>query len=121
VAVQSETVALARIYELAQQLPESKREEIQGLAESYARVVVEEEWPLLPQGRSSPRAQELSDDLRSAIQEFDPSTTTEQIIYTQELNAVNDLDEDRETRLLDARLRLPDILWVALVGLTICT
>jgi hypothetical protein len=83
-------------------------------------VVVEEEWPLLPQGRSSPRAQELSDDLRSAIQEFDPSTTTEQIIYTQELNAVNDLDEDRETRLLDARLRLPDILWVALVGLTIC-
>jgi hypothetical protein len=31
VAVQSETVALARIYELAQQLPESKREEIQGL------------------------------------------------------------------------------------------
>ncbi len=74
----------------------------------------------MPQGRSSPRAQELSDDLRSAIQEFDPSTTTEQIIYTQELNAVNDLDEDRETRLLDARLRLPDILWVALVGLTIC-
>lgn len=120
VAVQSETVALARIYELAQQLPESKREEIQGIAESYARVVVEEEWSLLPQGRSSPRAQELSDDLRSAIQEFEPSTTTEQIIYTQELNAVNDLDEDRETRLLDARLRLPDILWVALVGLTIC-
>jgi hypothetical protein len=120
VAVQSETVALARIYELAQQLPESKREEIQGLAESYARVVVEEEWPLLPNGRFSPRAQELSDDLRSAIQEFEPSTTTEQSIYTQELNAVNDLDEDRETRLLDARLRLPDILWVALLGLTIC-
>jgi hypothetical protein len=120
VAVQSETADLARIYELAQQLPESKREEIQGLAESYARVVVEQEWPLLPQGRFSPRAQELSDDLRSAIQEFEPSTTTEQIIYTQELNAVSDLDEDRETRLLDARLRLPDILWVALVGLTIC-
>jgi hypothetical protein len=33
---------------------------------------------------------------------------------------VNDLDEDRETRLLDAHLRLPDILWIALVGLTIC-
>jgi hypothetical protein len=119
-AVQSESADLARIYELAQQLPEAKREEIQGLAESYARVVVEQEWPLLKQGRFSPHAQELSDDLRSAIQEFEPSTTTEQIIYTQELNAVNDLDKDRETRLLDARLRLPAILWVALAGLTIC-
>jgi hypothetical protein len=120
VVVQSESADLARIYELAQQLPQAKREEIQGLAESYARVVVEEEWPLMRQGRFSPRAQALADELRSAIQAFEPSTATEQIIYTQELNAVNDLDESRETRLLDARLRLPLILWVALVGLSIC-
>jgi len=50
VAVQSESGALARIYELSQRLPESKREEIQGLAESYACVVVEKEWPLLVVG-----------------------------------------------------------------------
>ncbi len=118
--VQHEAEDVSRIYALAQQLPESKRNEIQGLAEAYARVVVEEEWPLMRQSRSSPRAQGLAEELRSAIQEFEPSTPTEQIIYTQELNAVNDLDEDRETRLLDARLRLPAILWVALVGLTIC-
>jgi hypothetical protein len=116
--VQNEAADVARVYELAQQLPESKREEIRGLAESYARVVVEEEWPLMRQGRSSPRAQTLADELRSAIQEFEPATSTEQAIYAQELVAVNDLDESRATRLLDVRQRLPPILWIALVGLS---
>ena len=118
--VESETADLARIYELAQQIPESKREEIQGLVKSYARVVVEEEWPLMEQDRFSPRAQALADNLRSTIQEFEPRTTTEQIIYTQELEAVSDLDKDRVTRLVDARLHLPVTLWVALVGLAVC-
>jgi len=56
VVVQSETADLARIYALAQQLPEPKREEIQGLTETYARAVVKEEWPLMRRGRFSPRA-----------------------------------------------------------------
>jgi len=52
--VQNEAADVARIYALAQQLPEAKREEIQGLAKSYARVVLEEEWPLMRQGQTSP-------------------------------------------------------------------
>lgn len=118
VTVQSEASDVARIYKLAQSFPESKREEIQGLAESYARVVVEEEWPLMRQGQSSPRAQALANELRIAIQEFKPATTVEQLIYTQELDAVNDLDRSRTTRLLDVRLHLPPVLWIALIGLS---
>src|SRR5919199_83431 len=87
--VQSEAADVSRIYLLAQRLPESKRGEVQGLAEAYARVVVEKEWPLMEQGRSSPRAQALADELRSAIQGFKPATSAQQIIYTQELTAVN--------------------------------
>jgi hypothetical protein len=120
IVMESETGDLARIYALAGQLPESKREEIRGLAKSYARAVVEEEWLLLAQGRFSPRAQELVEELRRSIQEFEPSTSTEQIIYTQELNAMSDLDKDRVNRLVDARLHLPLILWGALVGLAVC-
>ncbi len=117
--VQNEAADVARIYQLAQQFPESKRDEIQGLAESYARVVVEEEWPLMRQSRTSPRAQALADRLRSAIQEFKPATSTEQVIYAQELDAVNDLHKDRDTRLLDVGQRLPPILWIAVLGLSI--
>jgi hypothetical protein len=82
-------------------------------------VVVEEEWPPMRQGQTSPHAQALTDELRSAIQEFEPSTTTEQLIYAQELDAVNDLDKSREARVLDARLHLPPILWTTLLGFSI--
>ena len=117
--VENEAADVARIYQLAQQYPESKREEIQGLAASYARAVVEEEWPLMRRGQSSPRAQALANELRSVVQEFRPATTAEQVIYTHELDAVNDLDESRATRLLDLRQGLPPILWIALGGLSI--
>jgi hypothetical protein len=117
--VQSEAADVERIYDLAQELPESKREEIQGLAQSYVRVVVEQEWPLMRQGQTSPRAQALADNLRSAIQEFKPTTTNEQVIYAQELDAVNDLDKDRVIRLLDVGHGLPLLLWIALFLLAI--
>lgn len=117
--VEDEAADVARIHALAQQLPEPPRDEIQGLAESYARVVVEEEWPLMRRGRTSPQAQALADRLRNAIQEFRPTTPREQTLYTQELNAVNDLDQARSTRLLGVRQHLPPILWLALLGLSI--
>ena len=119
VTVQNESADVARIYALAQQLPQSKRDEIRGLAESYARVVVEQEWPLMQQGQTSPRSQALAYELRSAIQEFKPATSAQQIIYAQELDAVNDLDSDRVTRLTDVGQGLPPILWIALGGLSI--
>jgi hypothetical protein len=82
-------------------------------------VVVEEEWSLMRQGQASPRAQVLADNLRSAIQEFKPTTNNEQVVYAQELDAVNDLDEDRVTRLLDVGQGLPPLLWIALFILVI--
>jgi hypothetical protein len=117
--VESEAADVARIYQLAHELPKSKREEIQGLTESYVRVVVEQEWPLMRQGQSSPRAQAIADNLRSAIQEFKPTTNNEQVIYSHEIDAVNDLDRDRVARLLDVRHGLPPLLWIALFVLSI--
>jgi Protein of unknown function (DUF4239) len=115
--VQSEAADVSQIYLLAQRLPEPKRGEVQGLAESYARVAVEEEWPLMSQNRSSPRAQALADELRNAIQGYKPATSAQQSIYAQELSAVNELDNNRATRLLDMHPHLPLILWTALLGL----
>ena len=71
------------------------------------------------QGRASPRAQALANELRSAIQGFEPATSAQQSIYAQELSAANELDSDRATRLLAVRPRLPPILWIALLGLTV--
>lgn len=111
---------LAGIHGLAEQFPEPKRSQVQGLVRSYARTVVDEEWPLMRDGRSSPRAQALMDDLRQNIEDFEPDTVAEQAIYDQQLSRVQDLSDARGTRLVAIDEGIPLILWgVLLVGGTI--
>lgn len=50
-------------------------------AQSYTRVVVEEEWSLMEDGQSSPRAWALMDEIRQRIREFEASTSTEQVLH----------------------------------------
>jgi hypothetical protein len=120
--VQSEAGDVEEIYKLAEPLPQPKREQIQGLATSYARVVVDEGWPLMKQGGWSPRADALADELRKSIQEgYKTSTGAEQRFFAEELSVMDELDEDREVRLLAVRQHLPGILWFALVVLATTT
>jgi hypothetical protein len=62
--VDQEATGLAEIAWLAHRLPEPEGSRIQELARSYGEVVVEEEWPLMREGRSSPRAWTLLDEIR---------------------------------------------------------
>jgi Protein of unknown function (DUF4239) len=116
--VQSEAGNLEEIYRLAEPLPELERDRIRGLATSYARVVVGEEWTRMRQAQTSPRADALVEELRRSIQEgYSTSTGTEQEIFGRELDAMDELDEDRNARLLALHQRLPSILWIALIVL----
>ncbi len=92
--VQSEAGNLEDIYREAGQLPEPEGGRIQELAESYARVVVEEEWPLIGRGRESqpsPPAETLSEELEESIEGFEPSTNGEQALHTQLITLADDL------------------------------
>jgi Protein of unknown function (DUF4239) len=121
-ALQSEAGDIEEIYRLSEPLPEPKQEQIQGLATSYARVVVNEEWPLMEVGRTSPRADALIEELRRSIQEgYSTSTGAEQDFFGEALDVMDELDADREARVLAVHQRLPSILWIALVILAIAT
>jgi hypothetical protein len=100
---------------LAGSFPEPERGRIQDLAASYVRVVVEDEWPTMQQGRTSPRAETLVAELRSSIQDFEPRTEAEQALQSEGLTQVDDLNEERALRLLEVREGIPPILWVVLV------
>jgi Protein of unknown function (DUF4239) len=110
-----EASSLAEIFWIADRLPESDGRHIQELARSYARVVVYDEWDLMEQQKSSPRAWDLLDDLRASLQNFDPSTPEEQVLYEQGLERMRDLADARRDRLLEAEQGLPVILWVVLI------
>ena len=54
--VEREAGSLEGIFEIAEQLPQPQRDRIQELTESYTRIVVDEEWPLMERGQESPHA-----------------------------------------------------------------
>jgi hypothetical protein len=119
--VKSEASNVEELYWLTEQLPKPERCEIQELAMTYARVMVDEEWPLIRHGQTSSNAGTLADDLWRSIEDFEPATTSEQAVYAQELERVHDLDQAREIRLLNVSEGLPPVLWCVLVSLGIDT
>ena len=114
--VDSEAHELAGTYFLASQLPEPQRTRIQDLVRTYAKVVVDEEWPLMERGKTSERAESLASQLRLKILEFDPRTKGEQVLYERGLTQLHDAADARRSRLLEVREGIPTLLWVVLVG-----
>ena len=113
--LQSEASELAGVYFLASRLPEPQRTRVQDLARTYARVVVEEEWPMMERGQTSPRADSLLRQLRSKLLEFDPRTRGEQVLYERGLTDLHNAIDARRSRLLEVREGIPNLLWVVLV------
>jgi hypothetical protein len=114
--VGAEANELAEIFWLAHRLPGTEGRRLQELARSYARVVVEEEWPLMArEGRARDRAWELLDEMRLVVQGLEVNTQADQVLFTQGLERVHDLADARRTRLVEADEGIPVILWVVLV------
>src|SRR5215216_6910566 len=113
--VESEAHELAGVYFLASQLPEPQRTRVQDLARTYARVVVEEEWPMMERGQTSPHADSLLRQLRLRLLQFDPRTRGEQVLYERGLTELHDTVDARRSRLLEVREGIPHLLWIVLV------
>jgi hypothetical protein len=112
---------LAGIFWYAHALPQPEGRHIQKLVRSYAQVVIEQEWPLMAQGRSSPKAWAILDELRATILGLKPPKGDakqmgyEQMRYEEILVQLHDLGNARRERLLAAEQGLPPILWVVLI------
>ena len=112
--VANEAGDVRALYYLAAQFPEPQRKQIQDLATSYARAVIDEEWPLMGKGQASPRATALNQEITKSVSGLQPSTSPEQTLYSQALQRAHELNQDRTIRLLYASKGLPPILWIVL-------
>jgi hypothetical protein len=119
---------LAGIFWFAHALPQREGHHIQELVRSYSQVVVEEEWPLMAQGKSSPEAWATLDELRSTLLGLKPPAGTQQtgydqVRYNEMLEELHSLGDARRERLLVADQGLPIILWIVLIlggVITVC-
>jgi hypothetical protein len=106
---------VAEIFWLAHRLPDPEGRHLQELSRSYAQTVVDEEWPLMEQGKISPKAWTILDEIRDSIQRMNPATDAQQVLYERGMQDVHDLAAARRDRLLEAEEGLPTILWVVLI------
>jgi len=82
---------------------------------AYVRVVVEEEWPLLRSGKSSPRASEALNGLFVAMQDVHPRTPAAYTFYEDSVRRLNDALAARRARIDDAAGGLSSIIAVLLL------
>ena len=112
---QREAAAMADVYWHADDFSDLEQQEVQQLAQSYAQVVIDEEWPLMAQGRESTRAWEIVDEIRSRLDKVEPNTSAEQVTYSRAVAQFDAMVNDRRLRLLESRQGLPLTLWAALL------
>jgi hypothetical protein len=122
VVVEREANELADLYRDSQTFPDDVRREVETHLHDYARLVVEKEWPAMAEGKSSPEAYEVYNQLWRTYHRFQPQNESEKIWYEQSLTRLNELGDQRRLRLLSSRAEgVPGLMWVVLLGAGVIT
>jgi hypothetical protein len=83
---------------------------------AYIGSVVKDEWPLLPEGKSSIRTDVMLFRLFEAIGKIRPKDSRDGTIYTEAFSNLNDLVGLRRDRLIHSESGMPLILWIVGLG-----
>jgi len=113
---QEEANKVAGIYNLANHFAEPDRIVVQRLARSYAESVIDDEWPMLAEGKSHPKTAQLANELRNAIGKLRVETPRDQVLYDQALDRYHVMSVNRRSRILQSRAELHPVMWIMLVG-----
>ncbi|MGE2729853.1 DUF4239 domain-containing protein [Mycolicibacterium vaccae] len=111
-----EAAAVADLLRDSEALPPDVRTSVQQSLTSYARDVIDDEFPRMHRGE---RVEEQSAELLtvwSAYLEVEPVTRTEIAFFEHAIVRLNDLSADRKLRVSTSESSVPTELWVLLVG-----
>jgi Protein of unknown function (DUF4239) len=117
----TETDQLSNIYYLSQFFPSPQGPAIAALTIEYAQIVVEDEWPLMDKGASSPQAQDLVYRIRDDVFALTPQSGQQQALYEQALASVNAFSAARRDRLVTMNDVIPKALWTVLIAGAVIT
>jgi len=113
--VEIESSKLLDLYRDAEQYPEPQRTQLRDQLRTYTELVVKQEWDTMGRGHGSKRAQAQFEKLWKVYKDLPVDNLREMAAQAETLRRMNELSENRQLRLLQARSRIPPILWVALV------
>lgn len=114
--VEVEATSAYNIYHTVDEFPDPYRSDIQGLVKQYVETTIDEEWPLLADGKSSPRAEQLADQLGTAVAGIPVTTMAQQVLLDHLLSQYETLITQRHLRLFEASVGVHPMLWILLIG-----
>jgi hypothetical protein len=115
--VQDEANDLINLYELSYGLPEAAAPaDLRGQIRSYARLLTDDEWPVLGRHESSPRADAAISALWRTYLRLEPTLGAANRSYSESVELLADLQSARNRRVNAARNLVPAVLWIVLLG-----
>ena len=109
--VELEATNAYNIYHVVDQFPDPYRSDVQALDKQYLETTINEEWPLLSSGKTSPQA----DQLGSAVAQPPVASTAQQVLLDHLMTQYESLITQRHLRLFEAGVGVHPMLWVLLV------
>jgi len=113
--VQEESNSLADVFLLASRLPEPYRSRLQDTCRTYARQVVEDEWPRMRRAEPSPAARRTAFSLTQVLDTFEPLREGDKAVYPLILEQIRELWDCRRERIGTAEFGIPAVEWVVLI------
>jgi hypothetical protein len=118
--VEAENTVLAEASQVAQIEMDTQHLEIADAMDrhvgAYVHHVVEDEWPLMATGQSSPLVEADLAAMFATLQGYQPRTQAEISFYNEAIGDLNDVVASRRDRLFAAGQELPQILEILLIG-----
>jgi hypothetical protein len=113
--VTTEANELGALYWNARAMPADVGRGLEATTKQYADTVINQEWPMMTDGESSPTATNLVYTMRDEINALPTNTPRAEELFAQSLEHVNNLESARRQRLDDSAEQLPGLLWVVLL------
>lgn len=112
---QQEAAKISNLLRDANAFPVPIRNEIQGRLVTYTKSVIDDEWPTMAHGESSPITQIRYQRVWGAYYDYRPQTNHAQQFYGESITRLNDLGQDRRLRVISSEASIPGIMWIMLV------
>jgi hypothetical protein len=112
---QSEAAAVLDMSRTAAFFPPAQRNQLRADLVCYGRAVVDQEWPSMRHGRSSPFVDQWIAAYRAEFGRLDLASARRQLGLQDLLNQASTRTTGRQQRLSDDTPTVPTALWVALV------
>ena len=116
-----EAEMVAKTYRNAEQLPNTKRDQIQNSMRDYINTVIRVEWPTMSKDKINPSGQVILEKLSSVLNTYKPDNQHELLSLEMIIGDLDELYNYRQQRIEISETALSGDLWILLVIVTFLT